>query len=48
MTYYSCEECGQMIDLSAFEGEMRREHCPVCEETTVWTPEFEADEGVSL
>lgn len=37
-----------MIDLNAFEGEMRREHCPRCEETTVWTPEFEADEGVSF
>lgn len=46
MTYYSCEECGGMIDLNAFEGGLRREHCPECEETTVWTPEFEADEGM--
>ncbi|MGB9931769.1 hypothetical protein [Haloarcula amylolytica] len=47
MTYYSCEECGQMIDLSAFEGQPRRQDCPVCEETTLWTPEFDG-EGVSF
>ncbi|QIO21899.1 hypothetical protein [Haloarcula sp. JP-L23] len=48
MTYYSCEECGQLIDLSTLDEQPRRERCPVCEETTRWTPEFTADEGVSF
>lgn len=48
MTYYSCESCGELINLNEFEGGPRRERCPVCEETTLWTPEFEADEGVSF
>lgn len=48
MTYFSCEQCGEMINLSALEESTRSEYCPVCEETTVWTVEFEADEGVSF
>lgn len=46
MTYYSCEECGELVNLSALESKPRREHCPACEETTIWTPEFEAEEGM--
>jgi rubrerythrin len=46
MTYYSCEQCGELVNLSALEGKPRRQHCPVCEESTRWTPEFEADEGM--
>ncbi len=46
MTYYSCEECGELVNLSSLEGKPRQERCPVCEETTLWTPAFEAEEGV--
>lgn len=46
MMYYSCEECGQLINLSVLEGGPRRQHCPTCEETTLWTPEFESEEGM--
>lgn len=48
MTYYSCENCGEMINLSTLDERFRREYCPVCEETTVWTLEFENDEGVTF
>lgn len=45
MTYYSCKQCGEMINISDLEGKPRREHCPVCDEQTLWTTEFEAEEG---
>lgn len=48
MTYFSCEECGQLADLTAHGGAERRDYCPVCETTTVWSVAFEADEGVSF
>jgi len=47
MTYFSCEECGQLVDLQTLDEEPRRDHCPVCEEQTVWTVAF-AGEGVSF
>lgn len=48
MPYFSCENCGQMIELSVFDHDARQEFCPVCEESTVWTAEFDAEGDVSL
>jgi RNA polymerase-binding transcription factor DksA len=48
MTYFSCEQCGEMISLSTLDETPRKEYCPVCEESTVWTLEFESEEGVSF
>lgn len=48
MTYFECTECGQMADVSELERDRLRDHCPVCEELTVWEPAFEAEEGVSF
>lgn len=48
MTYFSCEDCGEMISLSTLDAEPRREYCPNCEELTVWTLEFQSDEGVEF
>ncbi len=46
MMHYSCEECGELVTLSELEGGPRRQHCPTCEEMTLWTPEFEAQDGM--
>jgi hypothetical protein len=46
MPRYECSGCGALVGLTDHEGHTRREECPVCEETTVWTVAFE-DEGVS-
>lgn len=46
MTYYSCEECGELVNLSALESNPRRQKCPTCEEVTLWTPEFETENGM--
>ncbi|MFB6206775.1 MAG: hypothetical protein ABEJ05_09660 [Haloglomus sp.] len=48
MPYFECEECGQMADLQRFEQSRIRQPCPVCEESTVWTTAFEADEEVTF
>ncbi len=37
-----------MISLSTLDEEPRREYCPNCDETTLWTLEFESNEGVSF
>lgn len=44
--YYGCQGCGELVNLSTLEGGERRQHCPTCGETTVWTPEFEAEGGM--
>ena len=48
MPYFSCEGCDQTINISVFEHDVRREYCPVCEEQTVWSTEFDGDGSLSL
>lgn len=48
MPYFSCESCDQLIDLSVFDRDAQREYCPVCEEITLWTIEFDDEGEVSL
>lgn len=49
MTYYECEECGQLADFVDAHGSAIRRECPACDHLTVWTMAF-ADEraGVSF
>jgi hypothetical protein len=49
MTYYECEECGQMADFADAHGSDVHRACPACDQQTVWTLAF-ADEqsGVSF
>ncbi|MFC4247002.1 hypothetical protein ACFOZ7_08315 [Natribaculum luteum] len=48
MPYFSCEGCDHTIDLAVFDRDTQRGYCPVCEETTLWTIEFEGGGEVSL
>lgn len=49
MTYYECEECGQLADFADAMGSSLRRECPVCEDRTVWTTAFtDEQEGVSF
>jgi hypothetical protein len=37
-----------MIELSVFDQDARQEYCPVCEESTVWSVEFDGRGDVQL
>lgn len=43
MTYFECESCGLMANLSVFGASSLRQECPECDEQTTWSVAFEAE-----
>lgn len=48
MPYFECADCGEVVNLTQFDRSAVSDYCPVCEERTVWTVAFDAEEGVSF
>lgn len=49
MTYFECEDCGQLADFVDVERRAVRRPCPVCEARTLWEVAFtDSEQGVSF